>query len=200
MGAGEEDLIFEYLNLLVSRPEVARALGARARDYVARECNWATVAAQYAGFLDAVVRGMPGNAETPQKAERSAANHAAATRGRTPPSIEYLQGWASGEARRSYLDTHQTRLVKTLEITPPRRPMRSHPGNGRVSADHSRAAKLLGYGEVRGCYYGKLGRSDHRTVTSAEGETFACEIDHFDAEKDVSLIPTSTSPPCSAAN
>src|SRR5205807_3689405 len=57
VGAGEEDLIFEYLNLLVSRPEVARALGARAKRYVARECNWATVAGQYAGFLESVVRG-----------------------------------------------------------------------------------------------------------------------------------------------
>ncbi len=44
VGAGEEDLIFEYLNLLVSRPEVAKALGERARDYVARECNWVAVA------------------------------------------------------------------------------------------------------------------------------------------------------------
>jgi SAM-dependent methyltransferase len=42
----------------------------------------------------------------------------------------------------------------------------------------------LGYGEVRGCYYGTLGRVDHKTVTSAEGETFECAIDHFDAEKD----------------
>ena len=57
VGPGEEDLIFEYLNLLVSRPEVARQLGERAKDYVARECNWATVAAQYAGFLEAVVQG-----------------------------------------------------------------------------------------------------------------------------------------------
>ena len=32
---GEEDLIFEYLNLLVSRPEVSRQLGERARDWVA---------------------------------------------------------------------------------------------------------------------------------------------------------------------
>ena len=55
VGAGEEDLIFEYLNLLVSRPEVAQALGARARDYVARECNWDAVARRYAEFLEAVV-------------------------------------------------------------------------------------------------------------------------------------------------
>ena len=57
VGQGEEDLIFEYLNLLVSRPEVARQLGERAKDYVARECNWATVAAQYAGFMESVVQG-----------------------------------------------------------------------------------------------------------------------------------------------
>jgi hypothetical protein len=42
----------------------------------------------------------------------------------------------------------------------------------------------LGYGEVRGCYYGEPGRVDHRSVTSSSGETFTCEIDHFDAEKD----------------
>ena len=57
VGAGEEDLIFEYLNLLVSRPEVAQALGARARTYVAEQCNWAAVARQYAGFLESVVTG-----------------------------------------------------------------------------------------------------------------------------------------------
>jgi SAM-dependent methyltransferase len=42
----------------------------------------------------------------------------------------------------------------------------------------------LGYGEVRGCYYGPLGRVDHRVIISSEGETFSCDIDHFDAERD----------------
>src|SRR5450432_2743608 len=44
VGASEEDHIFEYLNLLVSRPEIAQALGARARRWVERECNWDLVA------------------------------------------------------------------------------------------------------------------------------------------------------------
>ena len=57
VGAGEEDLIFEYLNLLVSRPDVARALGERAKNYVAAECNWPAVARQYAEFLAAVADG-----------------------------------------------------------------------------------------------------------------------------------------------
>ena len=38
----------------------------------------------------------------------------------------------------------------------------------------------LGYGEVRGCYLGSVGRIDFPTVTSLEGETFSCAIDHFD--------------------
>jgi SAM-dependent methyltransferase len=47
----------------------------------------------------------------------------------------------------------------------------------------------LGYGEIRGCYYGKLGNVDHRVETSSEGEPFVCDIDHFDAEKDVFPYP-----------
>ena len=42
----------------------------------------------------------------------------------------------------------------------------------------------LGYGEVRGCYYGPAGKLDHREVRSADGEIFRCEVDLFDAEKD----------------
>src|SRR5579863_8801537 len=36
----EEDFIFEYLSLLVSRPDLARDMGARAKEWVERECNW----------------------------------------------------------------------------------------------------------------------------------------------------------------
>src|SRR5271156_778848 len=46
--AREEEHLFEYLNLLVSRPELARELGTRARDWVARECGWELVAQKYA--------------------------------------------------------------------------------------------------------------------------------------------------------
>jgi glycosyltransferase involved in cell wall biosynthesis/SAM-dependent methyltransferase len=187
VGPGEEDLIFEYLNLLVSRPEVARQLGERARDYVARECNWATVAAQYAGFLEAVFHGKqwtPGEAipQSPSCARIDRLKPA-------PPTLEYLRGWAAGEASAGYLDTHSTRLIKTLEITPPGSAGDRVLEMGAYLQITPALRSKLGYGEVRGCYYGKLGRVDHRTVTSAEGETFECEIDHFDAEKDVFPYP-----------
>src|SRR5258708_5969234 len=89
VGPGEEDLIFEYLNLLVSRPEVARQLGERARDWVARECNWATVAAQYAGFLDAVIQGKEWASRCPAPCTASPAEEAEAA---SQPTLEYLQG------------------------------------------------------------------------------------------------------------
>ena len=42
----------------------------------------------------------------------------------------------------------------------------------------------LGYGEVRGCYYGCAGRQERRSVTSECGGAFECIIDLFNAEKD----------------
>lgn len=177
VGPGEEDLIFEYLNLLVSRPEIAKKLGARAKDYVARECNWDSVARQYAGFLNAVVAGTkwdspPGLPGPPSEVKPAAVEAA------------YLNGWAVSHASQNYLDTHQTRLVKTLEITPPGAACDRILEMGAYLQITPALRSKLGYGEVRGCYFGKLGRTDHRSVTSADGETFACDIDHFDAEKD----------------
>jgi SAM-dependent methyltransferase len=43
----------------------------------------------------------------------------------------------------------------------------------------------LGYGYVRGCYYGRLGVVDHKAVVSENGQKFECDVDHFDAERDV---------------
>ncbi|MBV8844970.1 MAG: glycosyltransferase, partial [Bryobacterales bacterium] len=50
--ASEEEHIFEYLNLLASRPEFASEMGARAKAWVERECNWDAVARKYLDFLE----------------------------------------------------------------------------------------------------------------------------------------------------
>ncbi len=47
----------------------------------------------------------------------------------------------------------------------------------------------LGYGSVRGCYRGPLGQVDRRSATSGQGEVFECDIDLFDAERDVFPYP-----------
>jgi glycosyltransferase involved in cell wall biosynthesis len=174
VGQGEEDLIYEYLNLLCSRPEVRRAIGERARQWVEENCNWRRVAGWYAEFLEAVVEG--------RSWERRV--EAAAAPASEPPKLEYLEGWAEGPEAKQYLETHQTRLVKTLEITPPGGECDRILEMGAYLQITPALKTKLGYGDVRGCYYGKLGRTDHRTVVSADGETFTCAIDHFDAEKD----------------
>ena len=176
VGAGEEDLIFEYLNLLIGRPEVARALGRKAKQYVAEECNWAAVARQYATFLDGVL-GRVGLPACPPRTREGRP-------GGLPYLNQYLNGWAESPEARGYLETHQTRLVKTLEMTPPGGPCDRVLEMGAYLQITPALHTRLGYGAVRGCYYGKLGRTDHRVVTSADGERFECDIDHFDAERD----------------
>ena len=112
VGPGEEDLIFEYMNLFVSRPEAARALGERAKEYVATECNWKVVAKKYAAFVAAVAKGEEWR------------DPAATAKASPEPDVNadeikpYLHTWAHNEQENWYINTHETRLLKTLEITP----------------------------------------------------------------------------------
>ncbi len=182
VGAGEEDLIFEYLNLLVSRPEVAGELGKRAREYVSRECSWEAVARRYADFLEAVAAGREYGEGAGRQAEAAA-----------PPLEEipstYVESWATEPEGRRYFETHQTRLQKTLEMIPPGTPSSRILEMGAYMQITPALKNKLGYGEVRGCYYGPAGRVDHRVATSETGETFECFVDHFDAEKDCFPYP-----------
>src|SRR5262249_23520763 len=129
----------------------------------------------YASFLRAVVEGT-------EWVEQPAGTPAAAAAIVVP--AEEIVSWAPDEPSRAYVETHQTRLEKTLAITPPGGPSDSILEMGAylqiTPALHSR----LGYGHVRGCYYGPLGQTDRRRVLSATGEAFECDIDLFDAEKD----------------
>lgn len=177
VGAGEEDVLFEYLNLLVSRPEMARALGARARRYVERECSWESVARRYASFLEAVVEGREPEAAGPAPAPEPAPEGVAVT-------PEYVFGWAAEGESRVYAGAHITRLVKTLSIIPPGGPQDRVLEMGAYLQMTPPLKTKLGYGEVRGCYYGEAGTTEDRTVQSDEGEIFECKIDLFDAEKD----------------
>ena len=56
IGQEEEDLIFEFLNILVSRPDLAQAMGSRAKQWVETECNWKIVAQRYVSFLEQIVQ------------------------------------------------------------------------------------------------------------------------------------------------
>jgi glycosyltransferase involved in cell wall biosynthesis/SAM-dependent methyltransferase len=180
--ATEEDVLFEYLNLLVSRPEVARPMGERARCYVERECNWDLVARRYVSFLKSV-------ADSSEWRDEPAALSSSPPPCIEPPAPEDISTWAPDEPSREYAETHMTRLQKTLDITPAGGAADRILEMGAYLQITPALQSRLGYGEVRGCYYGELGRVDHRTAVSAAGETFACDVDHFDAEKDIYPYP-----------
>jgi glycosyltransferase involved in cell wall biosynthesis/SAM-dependent methyltransferase len=179
VGAGEEDHLFEFLNLLVSRPELRRGMGARAREWVQTECSWPTVAKKYAEFLEHIANG------------REIASPPAvvvAEPAREPEQVtvepEYILSWSPDSAAKSYIETHLSRFEKTLAITPPGGPGDRVLEMGAYLQITPALQTRLGYGEVRGCYYGQAGRVEPRTITSSTGEQFSCEIELFDAEKD----------------
>jgi len=189
--ASEEEHLFEYLNLLVSRPEIARAMGAKAREWVARECNWERVAQLYRDFL-AGLESAP-VADTASKPEaQAAAPQAVAEEPPAPVAGGYIESWAPVEdGSRGYVNSHLTRLERTLAITPPGGPEDRILEMGAYLQITPALKFKLGYGEVRGCYYGPAGGIDHRRVTSDSGETFECDVDLFDAEKDCFPYPDS---------
>jgi SAM-dependent methyltransferase len=186
--ASEEEHLFEYLNLLVSRPEVARALGARARQWVSKECSWESVARRYLSFLEAVAENREWSGEW-SGAEPAIFKHEDPAEPVTV-SGDYIASWAPVEdGSRSYVETHRTRLEKTLAITPPGGPGDRILEMGAYLQITPALKTKLGYGEVRGCYFGEAGRVDHKTVTSETGDAFACEVDLFNAEKDAFPYP-----------
>ncbi len=198
--SGEVDLIFEYLNLLCTRPDIRRAMGDRARLWVATECSWETVGRRFAEALQSPAERSPAPISTSAAVSPPAtAAPATAAPANTAPASdpkplegvgEYIRGYCHDRADDAiYVETHLTRLVKTLEMTPPGGPEDSVLEMGAYMHITPALQTKLGYGEVRGCYLGPLGKVDKRRVTSSGGEIFECEIDHFDAEKDVYPYP-----------
>lgn len=177
--ATEEDHLFEYLNLLVSWPELRKALGARAREWVDTECTWRQVARRYADFLERIAR----NGTPPDVVESPRVQPPAPSAG-VEVEPEYMLSWAPNAAAKAYTETHLSRLEKTLAITPRGGPDDRILEMGSYLQITPALKSRLGYGEVRGCYYGPAGHVEERCIQSSDGEQFHCKIELFDAEKD----------------
>lgn len=172
----EEDVLFEYLNLLVGQPGLAASLGQRAAQWVERECPWEVVAQQYLSFLS-------GKTTSPEKAIAPPVEAKAAPPQEFPE--KYILGWAQNDDSKSYTQTHLTRLNKTLSLIPPGDGEKSILEMGAYMQITPALQFQLGYGTVRGCYYGPAGKTDHHQVHGPDGQSFSCDIDLFDAEKDI---------------
>lgn len=86
------------------------------------------------------------------------------------------------EPARSYFAKHIPRLARTLALVPPPESTGRVLELGCYMQMTPFLARLCGYREVRGAYFGPLGRTDHKAMAFPDG-TFFCQIDHFDVER-----------------
>lgn len=88
------------------------------------------------------------------------------------------------EAARRYLEIHVPRIGRTLGLVPA--PQSSSRILEMGAYMHMTPALhcVLGYREVRGAYFGPLGRVDEKTASVGGREVFRCLVDLFDAERD----------------
>jgi glycosyltransferase involved in cell wall biosynthesis/SAM-dependent methyltransferase len=188
VGMEEEDLIFQYLNILVSRPDLAEAMGSRAKAWVERECSWSVAADRYADFIDQVLTGRQPAAFCDFDGGEPLVQAPVKPPAQPEPVAEWVDDWVAPEAK-VYAARHASRFVQTLEIVPAGDPSKSILEMGAYMQITPALKFKLGYGHVRGCYYGKPGHIDHKSVVSESGEIFECDVDHFDAERDVFPYP-----------
>ena len=95
-----------------------------------------------------------------------------------------LRGFEMPDAgAKAYLEKHIPRLARTLALAP------APQNTGRVlelgcyMQITPLLERLCGYREVRGAYYGPVGRTDRKTMHFPDKD-FSCYVDHFDAERD----------------
>jgi SAM-dependent methyltransferase len=84
---------------------------------------------------------------------------------------------------KAYLEKHIPRLARTLAMVPPPQATGRVLELGCYMQITPLLQRLSGYKEVRGAFFGKPGRIDHKTIQFPDGN-FECEVDHFDAERD----------------
>ncbi len=88
------------------------------------------------------------------------------------------------EAARGYLEIHVPRIGRTLGLVPSPRSSARVLELGAYMQMTPALECVLGYKEVRGAYFGSLGRTDEKVITVGGKEVFRCLVDLFDAEKD----------------
>ncbi|MBI4443119.1 MAG: glycosyltransferase [Acidobacteria bacterium] len=178
----EVDWLSEYLRALLDNPELAQAVGRQGRAYVERECSWPHVAGRYLEFLQQCSSGQLSSAPSRCHPEEPSDEGPALS---SQELEDYIAGFshASKEAE-DYVLVHRKRLVKTLQITPGGTDQDRVLELGCYVQLTPALSKYLGYGQVRGTYYGPAGNSALQHARSVCGETFSCLVDLFDAERD----------------
>jgi SAM-dependent methyltransferase len=93
------------------------------------------------------------------------------------------------EGARQYLENHVPRIARSLTLVPPPRRSGRVLEMGAYMQMTPALQCVLGYKEVRGAYFGPLGKTSEKSLTIGGREVFRCSVDLFDAEKDVYPYP-----------
>jgi SAM-dependent methyltransferase len=88
------------------------------------------------------------------------------------------------ESARTYLEIHIPRIARTLGLLPDPRTSGRILEMGAYMQMTPALQCVLGYREVRGAYFGPLGKTDKKRSTAGGREVFHCLVDLFDAERD----------------
>lgn len=172
----QDRMLLESLKWLLSDRSITAEIGKSAQQWVSRTCTWDRVAQLNLDFLQSL--------NCPAPSVRAADIRDSTRLGR------YLFQWVPPASEQSrYLEGHITRLVRTLQLVPPGNREDRILEMGCYLQITPALRRVLGYGEVRGCYLGS-GGIDERTVKSVEGDVFDCTIDLFDAEIDPFPYPS----------
>lgn len=91
---------------------------------------------------------------------------------------------APDEGAHRYLEIHQERIATTLSLVPAPFQTYSVLELGAYMQMTPALQCVLGYRNVRGAYFGPLGKSDRKQSTVKGKPVFECVVDCFDAEKD----------------
>ena len=88
------------------------------------------------------------------------------------------------EGALTYLEIHMGRIARTLSLTPPPFQTGKALELGTYMHMAPTLARVFGYSEVRGAYFGPPGKIESKAVTVQGREVFRCSVDLFDAERD----------------
>lgn len=85
---------------------------------------------------------------------------------------------------RRYVEVHRERFLRTLTLVPPPGPNSRILELGAYMQMTPVLGCIHGYREVRGGYFGPLGKTDEKTASAGGKEIFRCFVDCFNAELD----------------
>jgi len=184
----EAAVLVECMKWLLETPSRVAEIGCRAQQWVADACSWPRVAQMYAAFARTAAdrtaparngRVRPTPADTP-------ADTPAVFEQLSPQTVgAYLRRWIDPASEATgHFRAHSHRLVRTVQCIPLGTTQDRILELGCSLQITPALRQLLGYGEVRGCYWGPPGEIFKASAIATDGELFDCSIDLFGPDAD----------------